>query len=169
MRPFVVSLALVGLSAASAVAQERGSLVIDAMTTPGRHFGLGYYVTNALSLRPTLGIGYSGNYGTTVNLGTDLRYDLLPGRRVSPYLTAGFNFMRNSALLRYDAGGLLLPDMHAMRYGGGAGIRAFIKHGFSLVGEGRAMSSELQTSFAGPTIRDGAHFEAAVGLSYAFH
>lgn len=168
MRLYVASLVLLGLPV-SALAQERGSLVVDAMTTPGRHFGLGYYLTDALSLRPTLGIGYSGTYGTTVNLGTDLRYDLLPGRRVNPYLTAGFNFVRNSTLMRYDTSGSLLPDTSAMRYGGGVGLRAFIAHGFSLVGEGRAMNSELQTSFAGPTIHDGAHFEAAVGLSYAFH
>jgi hypothetical protein len=70
----------------------------------------------------------------------------------------------------YDSSGAILRgDSDALRYGGGAGVRAHLTRGLSLVGEGRVMSSELQTSFAGPTIQEGAHFEAAVGISYAFN
>ena len=51
------------------MAQERGSLTLDAMTTPGRHIGFAYYVTDRLSVRPSLGVGYSAQYGTEINLG----------------------------------------------------------------------------------------------------
>lgn len=170
MRPFVTSLALLAFSV-PAMAQERGSFVLDAMTTAGRHFGFGYYVTDGFSLRPSLGVGYADGYGMMVNLGTDMRWELLTAHRFSPYLTAGFNFMRNPSLVQFDSGGSAMPgaDTNALRYGGGVGFRTRIKHGLSLVGEGRLMNSELQTSFAGPSIQDGAHLEAAVGISYAFN
>ncbi len=42
---------------------EKGTIALDAMTTPGRHFGIGFYVTDHLSLRPSLGIGYSDYAG----------------------------------------------------------------------------------------------------------
>ena len=54
-----------------------------------------------LSIRPSLGIGYSGQYGTTFNLGADARFDLMPTNRFSPYLTAGFNYIRDPYLVTY--------------------------------------------------------------------
>ena len=53
----------------------------------------------------------------------------------------------------------------------GAGFRARIKYGLSLVGEGRVMNSELFTTPGSPyqAVQSGAHFEAAVGISYAFN
>jgi hypothetical protein len=179
-------LVLVGL-AVPALAQEQGSVVMDAMTTPGRHFGMGYYITDRLSIRPSLGIGYSGQYGTTFNLGTDARFDLMPTNRFSPYLTAGFNYIRDPYLVTSDPSGVTTvtpgqtpggPPSYApgdtsnvTRFGGGAGFRARIKYGLSLVGEGRVMNSELFTTPGSPyqAVQNGAHFEAAVGISYAFN
>jgi len=141
------------------------------MTTPGRHFGIGYYFTDRLSVRPSLGLGFSGQYGTTFNLGGDARFDLLRGHRVSPYLTAGFNYIRDANLQTFDSpGGAPLEQSNVMRFGGGAGFRAPIKYGLSLMGEGRVMNSEVRDTPGGyQTLQSGAHFEAAVGISYALN
>jgi hypothetical protein len=174
VRLFAASVVLVSLSA-PVIAQERGSMVLDAMTTPGRHFGIGYYITDRLSVRPSLGVAFSGQYGTTFNLGADTRFDLLPSSRLSPYLTAGFNYVRDPYLVTYDpAGAAAGGSSNVARYGAGAGFRTRIKYGLSLVGEGRLMNSELRdapaASFYGQqAVQNGAHFEAAVGLSYAFN
>ena len=172
LRLFATVLALVGL-AASASAQERGSFVVDAMTTPGRHVGIGFYITDGLSLRPSLGFGYSGQYGTTFNLGADLRWEVRTGNRVSPYLTAGFNYLRSPYVVQYDATGSPTGDSNLARYGAGAGLRARIKYGLSAVAEGRVMNSELQNAFGGfsgqQSVHSGAHVEGVLGLSYVFN
>jgi hypothetical protein len=175
MRPFALSLALLGLSA-PAMAQEKGSVAIDATTTPGRHFGIGYYVTDQLSLRPSLGASFGGPYGTEFNLGTDVRWELLPYGRVSPYAAANFNYMRVPSLVQYDSTGspLEAANPNVARYGAGLGLRARIKYGLSLIGEGRMMNSALREltdgAFYGQqSLQKGAHFDAAVGVSYAFH
>jgi hypothetical protein len=174
VRLIAATVVLAGL-VVPAAAQERGSVFMDAMTTPGRHFGIGYYVTDRLSIRPSLGVAFSGQYGTTFNLGGDTRFDLLPGSRWSPYLTAGFNFIRDPYLTPYDPTGSSLGQArNVTRYGGGVGFRTRIKYGLSLMGEGRVMSSALRDtpggSFYGQqSVQNGAHFEAAAGVSYAFN
>ena len=186
MRLFAASVVLVGLTA-PVFAQDQGSVVLDAMTTPGRHFGVGYYFTDRLSIRPSLGIGYSGQYGTTFNLGADARYELLPTSRFSPYLTAGVSYVRDPYLVTYDPNSGVTPGQtpgqrpgqtpgyssgqtsNVTRFGAGAGFRTRIKYGLSLVGEGRVMNSELFTTPYYQTVLNGAHFEAAVGISYAFN
>jgi hypothetical protein len=171
LRRFATVLAFLALSA-SVTAQERGSVVLDAMTTPGRHFGVGYYITDGLSLRPSLGFGYSGQYGTTFNLGADVRWELRSGYRVSPYLTAGFNYLRSPYVVQYDSGGSPTTDSNLARYGAGLGLRTRIKYGLSVVGEGRVMNSELRDASGGygqQSLRSGAHFEGILGLSYVFN
>ncbi len=185
MRLFAASVVLAGLTA-PVCAQDQGSLVLDAMTTPGRHFGIGYYFTDRLSIRPSLGFGYSGQYGTTFNLGADARYELMPASRFSPYLTAGINYVRDPYLVAYDSNPqtpgqtpgttpaqtpsyVSGQTSNVTRFGGGAGFRTRIKYGLSLVGEGRVMNSELFTTPYYQTVQNGAHFEAAVGISYAFN
>src|SRR4029453_11380528 len=96
---------LVLATGTGAFAQDQGSVALDAMTTPGRHFGIGYYVTDRLSIRPSLGFGYSDGYGAVLNLGTDARFELLPQSRLNPYLTAGFNYQRNPNLIQYNGQG----------------------------------------------------------------
>jgi hypothetical protein len=174
MRLVLTSLALLGC-AGTALAQERGSFALDAMTTPGRHFGAGYYVTDALSVRPSLGAGYTEQFGMTFDLGADARYELMARHRVSPYLAAGISFSRSPYLTSFDATGAV-PDVSSSvtRYGAGVGLRARLGYGLSLVGEGRIMNSELGYVTGGgfygqEVVRPGAHFEAAVGISYTLN
>lgn len=166
---------LAGL-ATPALAQSQGSFALDAMTTPGRHFGFGYYLTDGLSLRPSLGAGYADGYGMTFNLGTEVRWEALSDRRVSPYATASINYLRDPGLVQIDATGtpLLSADSNVLRYGAGLGVRGHIKYGLSAVVEGRVMNSALGTGsipgyYGQQTVQDGAHFEAALGVSYVFH
>ena len=173
MRLAVPTLTLLVLSA-PVMAQEQGSFVIDAMTTPGRHFGAGYYVTDGLSIRPSLGLGYSEGYGTSFNLGMDLRWEVMPERRVSPYATGGVNYFREPYLQQVDATGAPLANasQDLTRYGAGLGLRARLKYNISLVAEGVVMNSaihEAPGSYGFQTLQPGAHFEGAVGLSYAFN
>ena len=173
MRLFAASLVLVGLSA-PVMAQDRGTFALDAMTTPGRHFGFGYYITDALSIRPSLGFGYASGYGAMLNLGADMRYEVLQDRRVSPYLTASFNYLRDPSYVQYGSNGSLSSDPNLARYGAGVGVRTRIVQRLSLVGEGRVMNAAFQeapgSSFSGQeSIQHGAHFEAAIGVSYFFN
>ena len=166
------------------LAQDRGSFALDAMTTPGRHFGAGYYVTDRFSLRPSLGFGYSDQFGATFNLGADLRFELLPGSRLSPYLAGGINYMRSPYLVA-DNGSTFSPGVpgstsvptassNVTRYGAGVGLRTRLKYGISLIGEGRLMNSAIRDGYSSgfygrQVVQSGAHFEAAVGLSYVFN
>jgi hypothetical protein len=162
--------------AAPAMAQSQGSFALDAMTTPGRHFGFGYYLTDGLSLRPSLGAGYASGYGMTFNLGTEVRWEMLLAHRVSPYVSASINYLRDPGLVQIDATGapLVSVDSNVLRYGAGLGLRGHINWGLSAVVEGRVMNSALDTSMGRgyqglTTVQEGAHFEAALGLSYVFH
>ena len=173
MRLALATLALLVVSA-PARAQEQGSFVLDAMTTPGRHFGVGYYVTDGLSIRPSLGLGYSQGYGTSFNLGVDLRWEVMPEHRVSPYATGGINYFREPYLQQVDATGapLTTASQDVTRYGAGLGVRAHLKYNLSLVAEGVVMNSALHDvpgSYGLQTLQSGAHFEGAIGVSYAFH
>jgi hypothetical protein len=177
----VTLLVLSGL-ATPALAQDRGSFALDAMTTPGRHFGAGYYLTDRFSLRPSLGFGYSDQFGTTFNLGTDLRFELLPGSRFSPYLAGGINYMRSPYLVADNGSSTGMPgdtplptaSSNVTRYGAGVGLRTRLKYGISLIGEGRLMNSAIRDGYGAgfygqQVVEGGAHFEAAVGLSYVFN
>ncbi|HVQ30529.1 MAG TPA: hypothetical protein VMV21_13150 [Vicinamibacteria bacterium] len=184
MRVLATAVLLCGL-AAPVLAQDQGSFALDAMTTPGRHFGAGYYLTNRFSLRPSLGFGYASDFGTTFNLGADLRFELMPGSRLSPYLAGGISYMRSPYLVADNgnnfsagAGGASFDpsaSSNVTRYGAGIGLRTRLKYGLSLVGEGRLMNSEIRDGYGGggfygqQVVQNGAHFEAAVGLSYVFN
>ncbi|MFI5183226.1 MAG: hypothetical protein ACHQNV_02420 [Vicinamibacteria bacterium] len=166
---------LVGV-ATPALAQSQGSFVLDAMTTPGRHFGFGYYLTDGLSLRPSLGAGYAEGYGMTFNLGTEARWEVLTQHRVSPYTSASINYLKDPGIVQIDATGAPIAGAgsNVFRYGAGVGLRSHIKYGLSAVVEGRVMNSALTENagaayYGQPTVQDGAHFEAALGISYAFH
>jgi len=175
MRLVAASFGLLCL-AASATAQEKGSFALDAMTTSGRHFGLGYYVTDGLSVRPSLGFGYADGYGMTFNLGTGLRWEMMPHSRVSPYATGSFEYLRNPYLVPYDPNGLnqLGAESDVTRYGGGLGIRAQLKYKLSLVAEGLVMNSAFHDGSvpglgAVQMVEPGAHFEGAIGISYVLN
>ena len=173
-RTLAAPLALLCLSTAAG-AQDRGTVAVDLMTTPGRHVGFGYSLTHRLSLRPSVGVAYSPNYGTSFNVGTDLRWELLPASRVSPYVTASFNYLRDPGIVQYDTRGVFRPDAspNLARYGAGLGLHAHVSRRVSLVAEGRLMNSELRELSDGyynqQHIKAGAHFEGALGLSYTFN
>jgi hypothetical protein len=175
MRLLAASFGLLCL-AAPAMAQEKGSFALDAMTTSGRHFGLGYYVADGLSVRPSLGVGYADGYGMSFNLGASLRWELMPHSRVSPYATASFNYLRDPYLVPYDPNGLTLTNTTSdvTRYGGGLGVRAQLMYKLSLVAEGLVMNSAFHDAVipgvgSVQTVQPGAHFEGAIGISYVLN
>jgi hypothetical protein len=163
----LVALAFLSL-AVPAAAQQRGSFALDAMTTAGRHFGAGYYITDGLSLRPSLGFGYAQGYGTTFNLGTDVRYEFLTSGRISPYLAASYNYMRSPYLSTSVNGVVRSDESNVARWGGGGGLRGRINDRFSLFADGRVMNSQFQDapgSLGAQVVEAGAHFEGALGLT----
>jgi hypothetical protein len=171
VRLVATSFVLLGL-AAPAMAQQAGSFALDAMTTQGRHFGAGYYITNGLSVRPSLGFGYSGQFGTTLNLGADARWEVLTGSRVSPYIGASYNFLRSPYLTQVTARGT--ETSNVSRYGAGVGVRTRILRRLSAVAEARVLNSALRTAsgtgaYGQQFVDPGAHVEAALGLSYVFN
>ncbi len=171
MRLVATSFVLLGL-AVPAMAQQAGSFALDAMTTQGRHFGAGYYITDGLSVRPSLGFGYSGQFGATFNLGADARWEVLTGSRVSPYVSASYNFLRSPYLTQASANGT--ETSNVSRYGAGLGVRTRILKRLSAVAEARVLNSALRTAsgtgaYGQQVVNPGAHVEAAVGLSYIFN
>lgn len=163
------------VAASPAFAQGRGSLALDVMTTPGQHVGIGYYVTDAISLRPRLGGGYSSQYGFSFNAGLDARWELLPTSRLSPYVAAGIDYWYNDGFVRYDSQGVPLPTASpsTVRYGAGAGLRFWATRKLAVVGEGYVMNSQIRSigrgDYSTRTVQPGAHFEAALGISYTFN
>jgi hypothetical protein len=170
MRALFVPLVLLGF-AVPAAAQQQGSFALDAMTTPGRHFGAGYYVTNGLSLRPSLGLGYAEGYGTSFNLGADVRYEFLTANRISPYLAGSYNYLR-SPYLTESVGGVVRNDpSNVARWGGGGGLRGRINDRFSVFADGRVMNSDIRNAPGSglgsrQVVETGAHFEGALGLTF---
>ncbi|HET9317624.1 MAG TPA: hypothetical protein VFQ51_18670 [Vicinamibacteria bacterium] len=154
-----------------AAAQQKGSFALDAMTTPGRHFGAGYYITDGLSLRPSLGFGWSQGYGSIFNLGADVRYEFLTAKRLSPYLAGSYNYMRSPYLTDSIGAVVANESSNVSRWGGGGGLRARINDRFSVFADGRVMNSQVSTgpgTALGPqqVVDYGAHFEGALGLTF---
>lgn len=170
MRTLAASLLVLG-AAVPAAAQQRGSFALDAMTTPGRHFGAGYYITDGLSLRPSLGFGFAQGYGTIFNLGADVRYEFLTRSRVSPYVAGTYNYLR-SPYLTDSVGGVVRNDpSNVARWGGGGGLRATLNDRFSVFADGRVMNSQFRnapgSALGSPrVVETGAHFEGALGLTF---
>jgi len=169
MRALIASVVVLG-AALPAAAQQRGSFALDAMTTPGRHFGAGYYVTDGLSLRPSLGLGFTQGAGTTFNLGADVRYEFLTGSRISPYLGGSYNYLR-SPYLTESVGGVVRNDpSNIARWGGGGGLRGRINDRFSAFADARVMNSQIRNAPGSAlgsqrVVESGAHFEGALGLT----
>jgi hypothetical protein len=169
MRTLAATAVVFGL-ALPAAAQQRGSFALDAMTTPGRHFGLGYYFTDGLSVRPSLGFGWSQGYGSLFDLGVDARYEFLRDNRLSPYLSGSYNFMRAPYLT--DSLSVVRNESSSVsRWGGGGGLRVRISDRFSVFADGRVLSSEIHdasvTALGTQRFVDyGARFEGALGLTF---
>jgi hypothetical protein len=156
---------------------QKGTISLDAMTTPGRHFGMGFHITDHLSLRPTLGLGYSDFSGVFVNAGTDLRYDFSPDRDWSLYALGsvfyqggqdasnsptrpGQGYNGYSSYASYDG----------VYYGAGLGVRRRVGERLAFMLDGRylhtAASQTSSSSFGQFRIDGQDSIVASLGLSF---
>ena len=182
MRRTIVLLGLAAATASPALAQSnRGAFGLDAFVAPTTGLGFSYYVTDGLSLRPWLGLGYSDYSGFFANLGAQLRYEFGTGD-LSPYLSAVAQYSHNGSVTRClrDRHGLDRPPGQPTsrlalasdlgQFGAGAGLRYRVSGSVSLFGEGRVMyaTSPLGTWGAGWStidINDRTRAEVVLGLS----
>jgi hypothetical protein len=138
MRLLVLSLALTSLAAPALAAEEKGSWSADLEATPHQRLGFAYYLSDRFSLRPSLGGGYSSLNGGFANLGLDLRFELRPRKRVTPYAMAGVVYLHNRSSIDPGAGTpVTIRDPHAARFGAGVGLRTRLTGRFSFFAEGR--------------------------------
>ena len=125
---------------------NQGSFAIDAMVAPTTGFGFGYYVTDGLSLRPWLGLGYSDYGGFFANVGAQLQYEFGRGP-VSPYLSGSAMYSHGGSGTYYAQPGrpgdpTAQPVGYSSRrgeFGAGAGVRFRVARSFSFFAEGRAI------------------------------
>jgi hypothetical protein len=130
--------------AAPALAQSnRGAFAIDAMVAPTTGFGFAYYVTDGLSLRPYVGLGYSDASGFFANLGGQVRYEFGTGWTVSPYLSASaqYSYSETTPIEGPTPQGSRphLVESSGAILGTGAGLRYRLGESFSLFTEGRVI------------------------------
>lgn len=153
---------------------QKGTISIDAMTTPGRHFGMGFYITDHLSLRPTLGLGYSDFSGMLVNVGADLRYDFTPDHDWSLY-ALGSVFYQGGEDATYigppmpGARTFQSVSSDGMYYGAGLGVRRRIGDRFSVMLDGRYLhtaNSVPQSSFGQYSFDEQNSVVASLGVSF---
>jgi hypothetical protein len=181
--------ALVGLALASAspaLAQgTQGSFGLDAMVAPTTGLGFAYYVTDGLSLRPWVGLGYSDYSGVFANVGAQLRWEITADSRWSPYLSASALYSHNGAVsvaTTSPTGTPGRPDTgyqpysvqsNAGQFGIGAGLRRRMSRSLALFAEGRVMYTTYPmgttgTGWSTTQINDNSRAEAVVGLTYLF-
>ncbi len=176
-------LMLLSLAMSAPAFAQQGTIALDAMTTPGRHFGMGFYVTDHLSLRPSLGIGYSDYSGVFVNAGADVRYDFSPDRDWSLYAT-GSVFYEGGQDVNYASGTPSRPrtgspdyasstsytSYDGMYYGAGVGVRRRVGERLAFMLDGRylhtATNSVTGSSFGAIRIDGQNQVVAALGLSF---
>ena len=137
MRLFALSLALTALAASALAAEEKGSWTIDLEATPSQRLGFAYYLSDKFSLRPSLGGGYSSLNGAFANLGLDLRFELWPTKKVTPYAIAGVVYLHNRSSIDPAEELVTIRDPHAARLGAGLGVRMRLGDRFSAFAEAR--------------------------------
>ena len=164
---------------------NQGSFAVDAMVAPTTGFGFGYYLTDGLSLRPWLGLGYSN--GFFANVGAQLQYEFGRSWKASPYLSASGMYSHSPTSVYYQ-GGTPPPNgqyqsgyqADSGQFGVGAGLRYRLGSSFSLFAEGRAMYSTYSYSYSNVTYQqqqgwgsfdmgDHTRGEFVLGASYLFH
>lgn len=188
MRRTATALAITMALAGTAFAQmpgrpsNQGSFAIDAMVAPTTGFGFGYYVTDGLSLRPWLGLGYSGP-GFFANVGAQLQYEFGTDWKVSPYLSASGLYSHSPSYGNVQQGQPGAPGAQQVGYstdgaqfGAGAGLRCRVASSFSLFAEGRALYTTYSTAgslqqqgWGSVGMGDHTRGELVLGLSYLFH
>jgi hypothetical protein len=191
MRRTLVLIGLALAAASPALAQaNRGSFGLDAMVAPTTGLGFAYYVTDGLSLRPWIGLGYSGYSGVYANVGAQLRWEIAADSRWSPYVSATALYSHNGAVSMTSmtstspTGGAGRPSTgagyqpysvqsNAGQFGLGAGLRRRVSQSLALFAEGRLMYTTYPLGTAGTgwstsQISDNTRAEAVLGLTYLF-
>jgi hypothetical protein len=159
---------------------NQGSFAIDAMVAPTTGFGFGYYLTDGLSLRPWLGLGYSGS-GFFANVGAQLQYEFGTNWKVSPYVSASGQYSHSPAAGYLQTtrsgsptGQLIGYQADGGQAGAGAGLRYRVARSFSLFAEGRVLYTTYATGTYGQqgwgsfNMGDHTRGEFVLGLSYLF-
>jgi hypothetical protein len=177
MRRNLVLLGMVIAAATPALAQStQGQFGLDAMIAPTTSFGAAYYVTDGLSLRPWLGLGYSDFSGFYANAGAQLRYELSARNRLSPYVSATAQFSHYGSTAVVPRGGsttgqpLAAPD-NLGQLGAGFGVRYSVSGSLALFGEGRVMYATSPVGAEGTgwttvSVNDQTRVDAMIGLTY---
>jgi hypothetical protein len=188
MRRIFVLVGLALASASPALAQgNQGSFGLDAMVAPTTGLGFAYYVTDGLSLRPWVGLGYSDLNGVYANVGAQLRWEITADSRWSPYVAASALYSHNGAVSvtatsptgtqgRPNTGSGYQPysvQSNAGQFGIGAGLRRRMSRSLALFAEGRVMYTTYPMGAAGTgwstaAINDQTRAEAVIGLTYIF-
>jgi len=183
MRTTALALGLtltLGLAGPCLAQSNRGAFAVDAMVAPTTGLGFAYYVTDGLSLRPWLGLGYSDYQGFFANVGAQLRYEVGSGWTVSPYVSASAQYSHS------EASGIVTPAYGAQgssqvafngsggQFGAGAGLRFRVASSLSLFAEGRVLHatyplSELRRGWSTFDVNDRTRGEVVLGASYLFH
>lgn len=177
----LLSLAAAGPTAAqSGPPSNKGVFAVDAMIAPSARLGLAYYVTDGLSLRPWLGLGYSGTQGFFANIGAQLRYEFGSGWTVSPYLSASaqYSYTESASIVtpaRYQAQdrGDLFVQGSGGQLGAGAGLRFRVASELSLFAEGRVLHASypvesLRRGWSSFDLNERTRGEVVLGVSYLF-
>lgn len=176
--------ALLGLALAAAspaLAQSnRGAFGLDAMVAPTTGFGFAYYITDGLSLRPWVGLGYSDYSGFYANVGAQLRFEPAPMGRLSPYVSAlaQYSHYGNTGVQQLPTTGRTAYQLSVLesdfgQFGAGAGVRYRLSGSLALFGEGRVVygtspMGPLDTGWSTVSINDRTRAEAVLGLTYFF-
>lgn len=180
MRRTVVFLGLAAAAAGPALAQSnRGAFGLDARIAPSSGFGFAYYVTDGLSLRPWLGLGYSDYRGFFANVGAQLQFEPAPARTLSPYLsaTAQYSHYGSASTPIVTTGSAayqsVAPASDLGQLGAGAGLRCRLSGNLALFGEGRVMYAtspmgSYGTGWSTIGINDRTRAEVVLGVSYLF-
>ena len=171
MRLLALSLALSTLTMPALAGEEKDSWAVDLGATPGQRLGFAYYVSDKFSLRPSLGGGYSSLNGAFANLGLDLRFELRPTKRVTPYAMAGVVYLHNRASIDPAERLVTIRDPHDARLGAGLGLRTGLTDRLSIFAEGRvtrmAFDDLVSTSDAGRfPLEKPTRFQAGFGFTF---
>jgi hypothetical protein len=182
MRRTIVLLGLALAATSPALAQSnQGAFGLDAMVAPTTRLGFAYYVTDGLSLRPWVGLGYSDYSGFFASVGAQLRYELSAGSRLSPYLsaTAQYSHYGNAGSTPIATPGSAAYQPLAIQsdlgqLGAGAGLRYRLSHSLALFAEARALYAtspmgSLGTGWSSVGINDRTHVDGILGLTYLLH
>jgi hypothetical protein len=181
MRRTLVLFGLALAAAGPALAQSnRGALGLDARFAPTTSLGVSYYVTDGLSLRPWLGLGYSEFSGFYASVGGQLRYELRAQPRLSPYVSAialyshfGNDGSTPTLVVRNAASQPLVLANDLGQFGAGVGLRLRLTRNVALFAEGSALRTtsamgSLGTGWSTIGINDRTRVDVILGLTYLF-